>query len=198
MRLHDLLDSPRVYDLKTMVLSLGRRSVLEYLETFARLRPCARVLDAGCGTGRHARAFASGYTGIDANMRYLIHARRRGCGTFALNDAAHLAFASNTFDFAFCAGLCHHLPDDQVLAVLAELKRVTIPRGRILVIDAVLPSKRNIFGRLLLEIDRGAHIRSLEALTQLTAQEDFHLLTPRIRNGYPYRRAAFCHERGER
>lgn len=62
----------------------------------------ARVLDAGCGDGRHSRALAARgirAVGIDRSLALLAEARRRGGGPrYAAADFRALPFAAGCFD----------------------------------------------------------------------------------------------------
>src|SRR5207253_998799 len=95
----------------------------------------ARMLIAGCGTGRQAAALAWAYpdaavTAIDISQASLDYAVRQ-CAALGidgiefrkldLRDAAQLG---RPFDVIFCAGVLHHLPDpERGLAALAGVLR---------------------------------------------------------------------------
>jgi SAM-dependent methyltransferase len=68
------------------------------------LRPGARLLDAGCGAGRHARAFArrgAAVVGVDRSGELLREADFRGKGPrYVLADVRGLPFAAGAFDHA--------------------------------------------------------------------------------------------------
>jgi ubiquinone/menaquinone biosynthesis C-methylase UbiE len=191
MGLHDILEYPAVYELKTAVLSLGRRSVCKYLGTLA-LRPGSRVLDVACGTGRHADLFPGSVWGIDENARYIAYARKHYRGRFLVMDARHLGFGDGQFDLVFCVGLCHHLPDTSVRAVVSEMKRVARPGGRVLIIEGVRPRGGNVVGRFLFAMDRGRNTRTLHDLAALLAPEEFAVRTENIPGSFPYCRAVLA------
>jgi len=191
MSLYRLLQNPLVYDLKSRILSLGRQSVLDYLSTRIKLPANSRVLDVGCGTGRHATAFSGSFYGGDLNPHYIRHAKQQYAGDFLVMDATGLAFAENYFDLVFCVGLCHHLSDDDVRATVREMIRMVKPGGQVLIIDGVFPLKTNLSGHLLFTFDRGNYTRTLDVLTNLLAPEGFQLLIPNIPGSYPYQRAVF-------
>jgi ubiquinone/menaquinone biosynthesis C-methylase UbiE len=195
-----LLESPVLYNLKSAVFSMGRESVLNYLRRSVELPAGGRVLDAGCGTGRHARVFDASFWGIDGNAKYIDYARRHRRGVFSVMDATNLAFPGAFFDLVFCVGLLHHLSDPQARAAVREMRRVTRDSGRVLVIEGVFPSVTNFLGYLLFKCDRGRHTRTLAALKDLLAQEGFHLhavcrgltnCAENIPRSFPYRRAVF-------
>jgi len=195
MNLRGLLENPVLYELKSRLLSLGRRSVQDYLSSAADLRPDSRILDVGCGAGGHAEVFSGDFWGVDRNLRCIAYARRRRRGRFLVMDATRLAFPSDSFDFVYCVGLCHHLSDQQVRAAASEMKRVTKKGGRTLIIDGVFPPKLNLLGYALFKCDRGRHTRTLGQLEALLAQEGFRLILRNISRSFPYRRAVFSYQK---
>ncbi|MEU5000392.1 class I SAM-dependent methyltransferase [Streptomyces sp. NPDC021622] len=100
------------------------------------LRPGARVLDAGCGTGRALPALRdvvgpSGVVlGIDltpAMLEAAVRAGRDRDGQLLLADVTRLPLHSGSLDAVFGAGLISHLPDPA--RNLRELSRVVRPGG---------------------------------------------------------------------
>lgn len=107
------------------------------------LRPGERVLDLGCGEGRHT---ISAYLlaevdvyGVDLSANDLATAKRRldefaleprasehAC-TFIRASGLQLPFADNSFDKVICAEVLEHIPDYQ--AMLLEVRRVLKPGG---------------------------------------------------------------------
>lgn len=79
-----------------------------------------RVLDAGCGTGRHAFHMARGgareVVAMDFSQAIEVAARnnRENPNThFVQADIYHPPFAPDTFDFVYSLGVLHHLPDPE-------------------------------------------------------------------------------------
>ncbi|GGZ50300.1 MULTISPECIES: class I SAM-dependent methyltransferase [Streptomyces rochei group] len=96
----------------------------------------ARVLDAGCGTGRalpplRAAVGPSGLVvGADltpAMLQAAVRAGRDRDGRLLLADVAALPLRSRSLDAVFAAGLVAHLPDPP--ANLRQLARVVRPGG---------------------------------------------------------------------
>jgi glycine/sarcosine N-methyltransferase len=79
----------------------------------------ARLLDAGCGTGRHAVALAGrGYrvTGLDASADLVAVARQRAGAaavTFVTADLTALPAAPPQYDAILCRGVLNDLVDDR-------------------------------------------------------------------------------------
>jgi SAM-dependent methyltransferase len=195
-KLRRALGQPAIYEAKTRVFSLGRRSAANCLRRLAPDKADLRVLDVGCGTGRHSRVFDERvcYVGVDRNADYIIHARDRYRGRFWVMDAIRLGFDSESFDFVFSVGLHHHLSCEESLAAAAEMKRVTKRGGVAAVIDAVLPSRANLMGRCLCGLDRGEYVRPLGEFEELLAREGFRLYLRNIPGSFPYQRAVFLLE----
>jgi len=101
----------------------------------------SRILDIGCGSGRHvAAAYALDRTivvGADANARDLQAARERlkfhdylgehGNGHWLLSaaDITRLPFGNETFDLVICSEVLEHIPDDH--RAMTEIMRVLKP-----------------------------------------------------------------------
>ncbi|MGI4879733.1 MAG: methyltransferase domain-containing protein [Janthinobacterium lividum] len=101
------------------------------------------VLDVACGPGILACALAEHarhVTGIDITPAMIAQARNRQVSTgldnlaWHIGDATVLPFEDSCFDRVTTRYSFHHMPDPA--AVLAEMKRVCRPDGRIVVIDA--------------------------------------------------------------
>ncbi len=108
------------------------------------LKPGFRVLDAGCGTGRHLRALAgiAGLTivGVDANpedvrkaLKGLQEAPDVACDDYAVmcQDITELPFPDEHFDCVICSEVLEHIPAHE--EALRELVRVLKPKGSLVV-----------------------------------------------------------------
>jgi SAM-dependent methyltransferase len=80
----------------------------------------ARVLDAGCGTGRHtfhmARSGAREVIAMDLSQAIEVaaHNNRENPNThFIQADIYHPPFRPGSFDFVYSLGVLHHLPDPE-------------------------------------------------------------------------------------
>jgi 8-oxo-dGTP diphosphatase len=94
-----------------------------------------RVLDIGCGTGRHSISIREGCgaeaIGLDSSPGMLQKACAKTPGRWVLGDAGHLPFRDRAFDRAMMILVLQHV-DDEPMAI-AEAGRVLEPGGRILI-----------------------------------------------------------------
>jgi len=118
----------------------GRRAVLEAVldglgpPVAAGSGGGARILDAGCGSGRNMVALArrGAVTGVELASQSLEVARARAVGPVLPGSLDEpLPFADGAFDLALALDVLEHVRDDG--AALRELARVVAPGGRLLV-----------------------------------------------------------------
>ncbi|HXH06220.1 MAG TPA: methyltransferase domain-containing protein [Vicinamibacterales bacterium] len=159
-------------------------------------------LDAGCGFGRHiyyAARYGAEMVGVDysaaiesarANTRDLPNVH------LVQADIYRLPFRPGTFDFAYCLGVLHHLPDP--LAGYRALARAVRPEGWLLV--WLYSKTRRRLNAVLERVRRGTTrlpFGTLKALCFLAAAVDwaFFIWPYRVLRGTPLRglaaRAAF-------
>lgn len=111
----------------------GRRKVLERVIDDLRLPARARILDAGCGSGRNMVELArhGTVTGIELSETSVALARERAMGEVVAGSVLEMPFDADSFDLAASLDVIEHLEDD--LAALRELRRVVTPGGSLLV-----------------------------------------------------------------
>lgn len=99
---------------------------------------CRRILDLGCGTGRHAIAFARegiSVLGLDISITGLgiTHAWAQEEGVdIALAQAdmrVGLPVAASTFDGVFSTQVIHHAALDQIRGTIGDIHRILQPGG---------------------------------------------------------------------
>jgi SAM-dependent methyltransferase len=148
-----------------------------------------RVLDAGCGAGRHALYLQSRklqVTAIDVSPRIVELAQRRGVRDARVADlCGKLAFRNREFDtvilFGNNLGICG--TPQKVSRMLRELHRVTSSRGRILATTR-MPSTLNPEHKSYLRrnIERGRAIGQIQMRLLLNGRRgewfDLLLLAP--------------------
>ena len=156
------------------------------------VNPGDRVLDLGCGAGRHAfEAYRRGarvvaaeldltelrpVSGMFAAMRAEGEAASAAAATALTADATRLPFGSESFDAIIAAEILEHVPDDA--AALAEVARVLRPGGTVAVtVPAWLPER--ICWALSSEYHEvpGGHVR-IFTRAELTAKLTAAGLTP--------------------
>ena len=107
--------------------SLGRHLLAE-LSRLPLPRP-ARVLDAGCGSGRtllELRRLGDA-SGIELSPQAAEIARSRSGLEIKVGRLEELPWDEDTFDLVTCMDVIEHTPDDRV--TLRELRRVCKPGG---------------------------------------------------------------------
>jgi SAM-dependent methyltransferase len=111
----------------------GRRRVIRAELDRLPLPPGARVLDAGCGSGRTLQELVDygDVSGIELNTEAAALARGRALGDVEVGRLEELPWEDGTFDLITCLDVIEHVPDDT--AALVELRRVCRPGGWLLV-----------------------------------------------------------------
>lgn len=111
----------------------GRRRIIRAALDRLPLRGDARVLDAGCGSGRTLQELVDygEVSGIELNAEAAELARGREVGDVRIGRLEELPWGDATFDLITCLDVIEHVPDDVV--ALAELRRVCAPGGWLLV-----------------------------------------------------------------
>ena len=147
------------YDLMLKVRALGReQQVREQFLDLAGVAAGETVLDAGCGPGTMAivarrRVGNSGAVyGIDAapEMIELARAKAASAGLEVSFQPALLEaipFPDATFDVVITSFVLHHFPADMLDKVLAEIRRVLKPNGRLVAFDFASGGHHGIFAR---------------------------------------------------
>ena len=154
---------------------------------YLRLSQGDRVLDVGCGEGRHCitayLAADISVMGVDLNEQDLTIARQRfkpfedktnhnKSLTFQRANALALPFSDHSFDKVICSEVLEHITD--YLAVLAEINRVLKPDG-LLVVSVPRAWPEEICWQLSKPYRqvKGGHIRIFNATQLQHDVEDF-------------------------
>jgi ubiquinone/menaquinone biosynthesis C-methylase UbiE len=165
---------------------IRNEQALRLLVQASQVGPDDVVLDVACGPGLVACAFAREVrhvTGIDLTPAMIQRgrdlAREQGLANLAwhCSDVLPLPFADDSFSIVVSRLAFHHFPDPA--RVLAEMKRVCRPGGRIVVADLIAsadPTKAEAFHRMEMLRDP-SHARALP-LAQLRGLFEAAALTP--------------------
>jgi SAM-dependent methyltransferase len=110
----------------------GRRTVLDGVIAGLSLPAGARILDAGCGSGRNMVELAryGTVTGVELSEPSVALARARNVGEVIAGSVLELPFAEDSFELAVSLDVIEHLEDD--LGALRELRRTVAPGGALL------------------------------------------------------------------
>ena len=110
----------------------GRRTVLNRVIKDLGLPQHARILDAGCGSGRNMVELSRYGTvsAIEVSPASVALARERCAGEVVEGSVLEMPFADASFDLAASLDVIEHLEDD--VAALRELRRVVAPGGVLL------------------------------------------------------------------
>ncbi len=111
----------------------GRRHILNAELSRLPLPANARLLDAGCGSGRTLQELKryGEASGIELSPEAAEIARGRGDLEVRIGRLEELPWESGTFDLITCMDVIEHTPDDR--ATLRELRRVARPGGWLIV-----------------------------------------------------------------
>jgi len=125
---------------------LGRRSVVLGVLTDhlpSRNGGGRRILDVGTGTGAMLEPLGrfGAAEGIDVEEEAVRFCQRRGTTAVRLYDGTTLPFAEATFDVVTALDVIEHV--EEQAALMAEIRRVTRPGGKVLV---TVPAFRFLWG----------------------------------------------------
>ena len=108
-----------------------------------------KILDVGCGTGRHLARFHADNElyGIDGSDEMLVIAQKTNPkANLKRALAEELPFDSNTFDFVYSIRVLQHLRNQE--QAIREMIRVTKPGGKIIVVNYNSWSLLNLYKHL--------------------------------------------------
>ncbi len=111
----------------------GRRRVLERAIARLGLAKEARILDAGCGSGRNMVDLAryGAVTGVELSPTSVRLARERCAGEVIEGSVMEMPFDDGSFDLVVILDVMEHLSDD--VGAFVELRRIVAPGGALLV-----------------------------------------------------------------
>lgn len=164
---------------------------LNLMVEWLKPRPEWKALDVATGGGHVAKRLAPLVTHVvasDLTETMLLHAKRF-IGEAASNvsyvaaDAEHLPFGNHSFDLVTCRLAAHHFPNPRKF--VSECARVLKPRGRLLLIDNIVPADDALdsFVNRLEFLRDESHVRCLrlEEWKQWLAAAGFSIVKEKIR-----------------
>ena len=157
----------------------GRRQVLRSTLDRLPIPAEARLLDAGCGSGRTLDELAryGRVSGVDVNPDAVRCARGRGHADVRVGRIERLDFSDAAFDVVTCMDVIEHTGDD--FGSLRELRRVTRPGGTIVLTVPAHPLLWSTHDEVNLHYRRYTR----RALTRLAARTGMELLSDTYFNG---------------
>jgi ubiquinone/menaquinone biosynthesis C-methylase UbiE len=159
---HRIVSNPWAYDQAQRLLGYGRvqQLVRPHLQEMAG----RTVLEVGAGTGNSVQMLPprAAYIWSDNDPRKLAGYRQKyPAGGGMLCDATRLPLRDKCVDYALCVAVTHHLSDEHLPDLIAELARVT--RLKLILWDPV-EQRASRLSRLLWRYDRGSYPRQAQAV----------------------------------
>jgi len=154
--------------------------VVEALPTFKRNK-VKRVLDLGCGAGRHCICLAkNGFDaiGVDASLSALKLAKKWGQEenldlTLVRSTMTHIPFLDGQFDAVISVSVIHHALKADVVKTIGEVHRILKGNGLLLANLTSLSDRRYGAGE---KVEEGT-FRTLEAFEEKRFEELHHYFT---------------------
>jgi SAM-dependent methyltransferase len=166
-----LLKNPRIYELVQSIFG-GSRIRRKFADGYVRAKPGDRILDIGCGTAQLLSFLPDvSYVGYEPNADYVETARKLHPKAlfFAQPYGAEDVGKSEPFDVVIVSAVLHHLDDAAARDLFTLLRRSLKPGGRVVTLDPVYAAEQNLIARLLISLDRGRNVRTLEGYRNLAS-----------------------------
>jgi ubiquinone/menaquinone biosynthesis C-methylase UbiE len=116
-----------------------RQEALDAIE----IRPGARVLELGCGTGGFTRLLAARgaqLTSVDRSPHVLARARRRAPGATFVESELTAYRPQGSYDVVWVAFVLHELDPAARQAVLTMARSALVPGGTLVIVEHALPA----------------------------------------------------------
>jgi SAM-dependent methyltransferase len=191
--LQRVLEIPQAFDLYQRLVG-GRDSKRRFVEEHVEPHATDRVLDIGCGTGALRSLMPNGvsYLGVEIDPGYVDAARSRfgNEGEFVCSDIRTLELpAERTFDLAIAYGVFHHLDDDTASRAVDVAATALAGAGRLVISEPCwVPGSQRSFERLLMRLDRGSFVRTIDEYVALVGTRFDQIATHVVPDTYrvPY------------
>ena len=142
------------------------------IANYLTLRPGMRVIDIGCGPGYILPHLPPDidYNGFDIDQAYIDHARHSfghlgkfHCRYFDAAAAEEFAGA----DVVMMNGVLHHIADEELKGVLANVRDVLRRDGVVFTLDGCYRDGQSRIAKWLLDNDRGEFVRDRNGYHQV-------------------------------
>lgn len=166
--LQRLLTIPFIYNSFQEVVgaNAARR---KFINEYMRPKPADKIIDFGCGPAQMLSWMPASveYIGIDASPLYIDVARKNygQRGLFLVGDTSALKKNDERLrnaDIILCAGVFHHLNDDEALEVMKFGYMSLKKGGRLLSFDPCWIPNQGVLSKWIISKDRGKNVRTEE------------------------------------
>ena len=108
----------------------SRYCVWNFVKLFLRDKQCQKGIDIGCGNGKNM--IHNNMIGVDNCSKFVDICKNKGKNT-QYSCCCELPFIDNTFDYAVCVSVIHHLSThERRMKAIQEMIRVVKPGGKML------------------------------------------------------------------
>jgi len=167
-----VLSNPIIYSLFQDLMG-AHRFRMDFVREYVRPEPGCSVLDIGCGPADILAYLPEvDYYGFDISPAYIERARERfgergsfTCKILTADDLLKLP----KVDLVLAMGLLHHVDDESVLRVLELASSALKLGGRLVSYDPCFDSGQNPIAHLLVSLDRGRNVRTLNEYDDLVS-----------------------------
>lgn len=172
-----ILDASEVYVMYQSLI-YPQKQRLRYFSQYIQPFEGAKILDIGCGPGITVHFLNKlirqyDYIGFDFNQKYIDDANKRygQYGKFICSRVEDYELdISNQFDIVIANAVLHHLNNKEATALYKTAYNALKPGGRLVTFDCVWVKNQHPVSKALISYDRGQHVRTEEALSQLSKQ----------------------------
>ena len=169
--IYSLTQIPGFYS-KLQGLLGGDRSRRAIVSEYIRPLPQQSVLDIGCGSASMLPYLGDvNYVGVDVNHQHIAAAASRfnkNAQFFCGDVHAIPELKAAQFDIILCAGLLHHLNDQDVKRLLLFSGEHLVNSGKLVTIDAAFTSDQHIIARWFAKADSGQQVRTPDHYRRLS------------------------------
>jgi SAM-dependent methyltransferase len=123
-----------VYDKIAQKFSLTRYKPWGKVRNFiSSIDEKSLIGDIGCGNGKNMKLRPKQFMGCDMSSKFVEICQNQGLNVVNGN-ILNIPFKSETFDYAICIAVIHHLSsEERRLQAIEELSRIMKPKGQIMI-----------------------------------------------------------------